>query len=99
MLTNTQEIAARLATVTPASAHLRGLWTRAVGQFQSAVCGLHGHDPLLHFEQGRMFLRCTSCGHETPGWDTGERRPRPRFSGDPLRHQLQESPARSRTIA
>ena len=33
------------------------------------ICGLHGHDSLLHFEQGRMSLLCSSCGHETPGWD------------------------------
>ena len=33
------------------------------------ICGLHGHDALLHFEQGRMSLQCTSCGYETPGWD------------------------------
>jgi hypothetical protein len=33
------------------------------------LCGLHGHDALLHFEQGRMSLQCTSCGYETPGWD------------------------------
>ena len=40
--------------------------TDKVRQF---VCGLHGHDALLHFEHGRMSLRCTSCGYETPGWD------------------------------
>jgi hypothetical protein len=26
------------------------------------VCGLHGHDSLLHFERGRMSLKCVSCG-------------------------------------
>jgi hypothetical protein len=33
------------------------------------LCGLHGHDAILHFEHGRMSLQCTSCGYETPGWD------------------------------
>jgi hypothetical protein len=33
------------------------------------ICSLHGHDALLHFEHGRMSLLCSSCGHETPGWD------------------------------
>jgi hypothetical protein len=33
------------------------------------LCGLHGHDALLHFEEGRMSLQCTSCGYQTPGWD------------------------------
>jgi len=40
--------------------------TDKVRQF---LCGLHGHDALLHFEHGRMSLQCTSCGYETPGWD------------------------------
>jgi hypothetical protein len=45
------------------------LFTRALGKVRQMVCGLHGHDALLHFEQGRMSLQCTSCGYETPGWD------------------------------
>ena len=40
--------------------------TRIVQQF---VCGMHGHDALLHFEEGRLSLQCTSCGYESPGWD------------------------------
>jgi hypothetical protein len=40
--------------------------TDRVRQF---LCGLHGHDALLHFEHGRMSLQCASCGYETPGWD------------------------------
>jgi len=40
--------------------------TDKVRQF---LCGLHGHDALLHFEGGRMSLQCSSCGFETPGWD------------------------------
>ena len=35
--------------------------------------GLHvewePHDSLLHFGDGRVSLLCSSCGHETPGWD------------------------------
>ncbi len=58
------------------------LWKRA----QYALCSLHGHDPLLHFDQNRMYLRCASCGHETPGWELDERRPRLRFQGDAQRH-------------
>jgi hypothetical protein len=38
-------------------------------------CGLHGHDTLLQFEQDRMFLKCTSCGHESPGWDLADAPP------------------------
>ncbi len=46
-----------------------GVITRAAGQLRQFLCSLHGHDALLHFEQGRMSLQCTSCGYETPGWD------------------------------
>jgi len=53
------------ATVDPPS----GLASRAMLQVRQFVCGLHGHDALLHFEQGRISLQCTSCGYETPGWD------------------------------
>lgn len=54
-----------------------GMVTRAAAQVRQFICGLHGHDSLLHFEQGRMSLLCTSCGHETPGWDVkGTRRER-----------------------
>jgi hypothetical protein len=32
-------------------------------------CGLvHGHDNLTIFEINRMYPRCQSCGHESPGW-------------------------------
>ena len=48
--------------------------TEKVRQF---LCGLHGHDALLHFEQGRLSLQCTSCGYETPGWDLESDKNRP----------------------
>jgi len=42
---------------------------RAAERVRQFLCGLHGHDALLHFEQGRISLQCTSCGYQTPGWD------------------------------
>lgn len=42
---------------------------------RQTVCGMHGHDSLLQFEQERMFLKCASCGYETPGWELNEARP------------------------
>jgi hypothetical protein len=42
---------------------------------RQTVCGMHGHDNLLQFEQERMFLKCVSCGHETPGWELNEAPP------------------------
>ena len=42
---------------------------RVTGYVRQFICGLRGHDALLHFEQGRISLQCTSCGYETPDWD------------------------------
>jgi len=48
----------------------KAMFTDQVRQF---FCGLHGHDALLHFEDNRISLLCTSCGHESPGWEFGRR--------------------------
>jgi hypothetical protein len=71
MVTDTQQ------TLTPTQQAGRAI-ARAAVQFRQFICGLRGHDALVHFEQGRMSLQCTSCGHETPGWDLRSgRRPQP----------------------
>jgi hypothetical protein len=55
---------------TMASPHATtGFLERTVGHVRQLICGLHGHDALLHFGQGRLSLQCASCGYETPGWD------------------------------
>ena len=46
-----------------------GVMGRVGEQVRQFICGLHGHDALLHFGEGRVSLLCSSCGHETPGWD------------------------------
>jgi hypothetical protein len=46
-----------------------GFLARTGEQVRQFICGLHGHDSLLHFEQGRLSLLCSTCGYETPGWD------------------------------
>lgn len=46
-----------------------GLLTRVGAQVRQFICGLKGHDSLLHFEKGRLSLLCSSCGHQSPGWD------------------------------
>ena len=43
--------------------------TRGAVYLRQWLCGLHGHDTLLHFEHGRMSLLCSSCGYESPGWE------------------------------
>ena len=77
------------------SAQHKGVMSRVGEQLRLLICGLHGHDSLLHFSDGRVSLLCSSCGHETPGWDvkaahgkdTGRReavRPQPRVVQMPL---------------
>jgi hypothetical protein len=45
-----------------------GLAKRVLNQVRQSFCGMHGHDSMVQFEHERMFLRCVSCGHESPGW-------------------------------
>ena len=66
-----------------------GVGTMSVfDRVRQAFCGLHGHDSLLQFEQDRMFLKCVSCGHESPGWELDETPPRPPLRGDASRQAL-----------
>lgn len=64
------------------------LFERAARWLGQRLCGLRGHDAVLHFEGKWMLMRCTSCGHDTPGWSTEGAAPRQRFGGDPRRHAL-----------
>ena len=32
------------------------------------LCGIGGHDLLRSYEPNRVYMRCTSCPYETPGW-------------------------------
>ncbi len=62
---------ARLSERAPVAHAGVSLWKRV----QQALCSLHGHDSLLQLERDRMFLRCASCGYETPGWEVHRSRP------------------------
>ena len=62
--------------------------SRAFGRVGQLFCGLRGHDSVLHFESNRVNMRCTSCGHDTPGWEISGRGPRRRYEGDARRHLL-----------
>ncbi|MDQ3068809.1 MAG: hypothetical protein M3R55_03650 [Acidobacteriota bacterium] len=66
-----------------------GLISRLAAWFTQFFCGMfHGHHAVLQFEGERMLLRCTSCGHDSPGWDINAERPRVTLAGDPRRHSL-----------
>jgi hypothetical protein len=64
------------------------LVARAIGRLGQLFCGLRGHDAVLHFENSRVNMRCTSCGHDTPGWEITGHGPRRRYEGDARRHLL-----------
>jgi hypothetical protein len=65
-----------------------GVVARVFSRLGQVFCGLSGHDSVLHFEGNRVMMRCTSCGHDTPGWEISGRGPRKRFDGDAHRHAL-----------
>jgi hypothetical protein len=61
---------------------------RAMTRLSQVLCGVSGHDSVLHFERNRVMMRCTSCGFDTPGWEISGRGPRLRYEGDAHRHLL-----------
>jgi len=39
-----------------------------------ACCLVMGHDDVPQYGDARLYLACTNCGRETPGWATEPRR-------------------------
>ena len=80
--------------LTEAGAHPQddGLGTAVVVKVKQMFCGMHGHDNLMQFERERMFLRCVSCGHESPGWELTETPPTVTEVGDASRHAIVRQP-------
>jgi hypothetical protein len=87
MVTNYPQQLAATSNLTTGTAPATGLLGRVVSRLGQAVCGLRGHDAILHFENNRVMMRCTSCGHDTPGWEISGA-PRKRFEGDARRHLI-----------
>ena len=89
MVTNyPQQLTATTATPDATRADTSGLLGRMIGHLGQVFCGMRGHDAVLHFESNRVMMRCTSCGHDTPGWEITGQGPRKRFEGDPRRHNI-----------
>lgn len=86
MVTNYPQQLAAAAEITVEKAS--GALSRMVSRMGQVFCGWRGHDAVLHFEGNRVMMRCTSCGHDTPGWEISGRGPRKRFDGDARRHAL-----------
>lgn len=88
MVTNYPQQLAAAADVDRQQTTDAGLLTRTFTRLGQVLCGMGGHDSVLHFEGSRIMMRCTSCGYDTPGWEIGGRGPRRRFDGDPRRHAM-----------
>lgn len=44
-------------------------WSQAfLSSVHRGLCGIRGHDLILHAESGRLSLRCLDCSWESPGW-------------------------------
>jgi hypothetical protein len=71
-----------------AHGHDDGFGVHALLWMRQRFCGIQGHDNLMHFERERVFLKCVSCGHESPGWELTEAPPTVRMEGDAQRHVL-----------
>jgi hypothetical protein len=87
MVTNYPQQLSAAADVTSRDTK-ESLFSRFATKVGQVLCGLHGHDAILHFEGKRVMMRCTSCGHDTPGWEVSGQGPRQRFEGDAHRHLL-----------
>src|ERR687891_60952 len=88
MVTNYPQQLAATAEPTRNAATDSTIIGRAFTRVGQVLCGIGGHDSVLHFEGRRVMMRCTSCGHDTPGWEIIGRGPRKRFDGDARRHLL-----------
>jgi hypothetical protein len=87
-LASQREVRATVPSVESVVSQREGLGGRVLDGLRQLVCGFHGHDALLQFGEDRMFLRCVSCGHESPGWTLDEIPPTVTFRGDARRHRI-----------
>jgi hypothetical protein len=86
MVTNYPQRLTAAADVTPQT--VAGSVARLIGRLGQVLCGFRGHDSVLHFEGNRVMMRCTSCGHDSPGWEISGRAPRRSYEGDSRRHLI-----------
>lgn len=68
-----QQMATVGAPEQTATAMHDGLGAVVFDRLGQLLCGMHGHEHMLQHDRGRLFLRCATCGHESPGWDVPTR--------------------------
>ena len=78
-----RHLPAALANV-PADAS--GMLARVRKQVAVWLCEMHGHAPQLHMDHERLYLYCSTCRLESPGWSLEGPAPRPRQAGAPDRY-------------
>ena len=88
MVTNYPQQLTATATRVTHDGPRQARWPATFARLGQLFCGLRGHDSVLHFEGNRVNMRCSSCGHDTPGWEISGRGPRRRYEGDARRHRL-----------
>ena len=88
MVTNYPQRLTATTTTTLETGGVTSVLNRMATRVGQVLCAMRGHDSVLHFEGNRVMMRCTSCGHDSPGWEVSGRRPRQRFEGDHRRHVL-----------
>ena len=88
MVTNYPQQLTAAAEVTRQATTESSLIARVASRIAQVFCGLHGHEAMLHFAGSRVMMRCSSCGHNTPGWEITGKGPRVRYAGDARRHAL-----------
>ncbi|MGE3512836.1 MAG: hypothetical protein AB7N65_28575 [Vicinamibacterales bacterium] len=57
----------------PLRAHDDAFGSAMLQRFGQMICGIQGHEHLVQFSEERIFLRCITCGHESPGWEVPTR--------------------------
>src|SRR5438270_9597350 len=88
MVTNYPQRLTATTTATEHTAFAASFLSRFAGRVGQVMCAMRGHDSVLHFEGNRVMMRCTSCGHDSPGWEISGRAPRRRYEGDRRRHVI-----------
>ena len=86
MTTSSQTLSQHLQVLANPGSHQAGLVEGVRRSVASWLCRLHGHAPQLQMERDRLFLYCSHCQLESPGWSLAGATPRVRQPGAADRH-------------
>ena len=69
MTPTTQTLQRELPVLVTSSSVEQGLLSKIRYRLAVWRCELHGHAPSMRFDQDRVYLYCSECDLESPGWD------------------------------